>query len=269
MIPNYHSKFRFLYFVVLTFIMTGCGILGGDDIITNTDQKATAIFSEEINYTNQTRLNLNGISGLIQIVGQKNISRITITGERRVGSESVQDAEDHLKDLNVNIQDNGQEITVQTEQPQDSRGRLYEVDYVITMPDSMITLLVNAVSGNITIAKMADTVAVQHTNGEIQLNDLSGNTYVSLYTGSIISRISLPMNGVLIQQMYNGTIDLNIPTTTSSSFEAYTYSGTIGLNNLNLQNVTQTNISLSGTLGSGLGTIVLSIDSGIINVTGF
>jgi len=116
---------------------------------------------------------------------------------------------------------------------------------------------------------MADTVAVQHTNGEIQLNDLSGNTYVSLYTGSIISRISLPMNGVLIQQMYNGTIDLNIPTTTSSSFEAYTYSGTIGLNNLNLQNVTQTNISLSGTLGSGLGTIVLSIDSGIINVTGF
>ncbi|HKJ46176.1 MAG TPA: hypothetical protein VJ991_10145 [Balneolales bacterium] len=265
---RHHKHFTYLYPLWLLLLISGCGVVDSNKNVESTDQIATAEFSYEVNITNQQRLILNGINGPIQIDGRPGISKVTIIGERRVGSETMTDAEDHLQELEVKVEDGNDQIVVQTIQPDQTRGRLYEVNYIIAVPDSM-NIYVTDINGNIVISDMADTTMAQNINGEIELTNLTGNSYASVNNGTITSSINPPINGLLIQYIINGTINLVIPTSTSAEFEATNYNGSINLNNLNLQNPTQTNIALTGTLGAGEGSIVLGIVSGTINLTGY
>jgi hypothetical protein len=214
-----------------------------------------------------SRLKLQAITGANVILGKIQNDSIIITGTKRVRSESIDDAEQHLSDLQVSMQNLGSEVIVSTSQPQHTQNRAYEVDYIINLPNNM-AVYINAVTGSVTVTAMNDTVVIDHITGSVVVEESGGNAYVDLITGAIECDAIVPTNGVLDLLTVTGNINLTIPFNTSANFSANVTTGTIGLTNILLQNRVETDQSLSGMMGNGEGTITLRTITGDIAVTG-
>ncbi len=225
-------------------------------------------FSHELGLTGQLRLRLEAINGPVRITGTNNSHAVQVSGKRQVFSESTADAQENLSRLEVEVSRVGDEILVQTFQPQETFGRNYVVDYTITVPRDF-EIVVNNLNGEMILESLDNTVSITQTNGEVTLRDISGSTYLDLVNGQIDGEITLPTNGIIDWQTVNGQIDLAIPANTSAEFSAKVSNGTINFSNLQLRNEESTNRSLKGTLAGGEGTISLVSDNGTIKVTGF
>jgi hypothetical protein len=243
------------------------GVDSGDNV-SNTDFVAADSFSFEVEIGVHTRLSLEGINGNITITGLSGANSIIIEGERRVGSESTQDAEEHLQELEVSVTDMQSYVRVRTIQPDHSHGRSYVVDYTITLPQELEVVVAN-VNGIIVIDSASNSVTVANVNGQITLDEIFGSTSVQLVNGQIQAEVTLPADGVIGMSTVNGGIGLGIPQNTSAEFAAAVVNGTITISDLILKNPTSTANSLTGTLGDGQGTISLSTVNGTISVSGF
>jgi hypothetical protein len=267
---RHQSKFVTLFFLAACPLWISCGSdksVDSDNNASNTDFVAKESFSFRVDVTTHSRLRLDGVSGIIAITGEPESDSVLITGERRVGSESTQDAEAHLQQLQVAVQEIGNEIYVKTIQPEQTHGRKYEVDYSITLPEGL-EVSVNHVTGVVTINSVKNSVSVNHVTGQVLLDEISGSAVVSLVTGEIEAEVTLPEDGTIDFNLVTGNVELNIPQNTSAELSATVVTGTISTSDLVLQNQVSTPGSLSGTLGSGEGTISLSVVTGSITVRG-
>jgi hypothetical protein len=244
-------------------------IVGSDDNVSNTNFIASRTFSFEVDIVNQSRLSVESINGSVVITGRTGVNSAVITGERKVGSESVEDAEAHLEELEVSVSDLGNEILVQTTQPSETHGRSYTVNYDIALPND-IEVMITSINGNVEIDSIGNQVTTSLTNGQVILDEISGNTDIDLTNGNINAEVTLPLDGIMDLDITNGNIDLDIPINTSATFSAGVVNGLITISdNLTLHNPASTPTSRSGTLGGGRGTITLNTTNGNINVTGF
>ena len=244
------------------------GPLDTGDHVKNTDFVAEETVSFQVAVTDQIRLKVEAINGNVSIVGTSGANSVDIIGEKRVGSDSIADAQEHLQWLEVIVQSSADEILVKTTQPEETHGRSYVIDYTITLPPDLETLIEN-VNGVVTIYAMNNLVSVANINGLVALNEIFGNTQVVLVNGQIESEVTLPLDGVIDMSTVNGMIELHIPQNTSAQFSASVGNGVISLSNLDLQDQVSSSNSLSGTLGEGQGTISLSTGNGNIVVSGF
>lgn len=243
-------------------------IVSSDGDVGNTNFTATKSFSFQVDIINQTRLSVESINGNIIITGRTGSNSIVITGERRVGSESVEDAEAHLQELEVSVSDLGNEILVKTTQPGETNGRSYIVNYDITLPKGL-KVLTSSINGSVAIDSISNRVSTDLTNGQITLDEILGNTDIDLENGIIDAEVTVPLDGTADMRTTNGNIDLDIPQSTSAEFSATVVNGIITVSDLDLQDPVSTSSSLTGTLGDGRGTISLSTTNGNINVKGF
>ena len=265
------AKFVVLVALAACLLWINCGsdkTVDSDGDVNNTDFVAKESFSFRVDVVDHSRLRLEGVSGTITISGEPESDSVLITGERRVGSESTQDAEAHLPLLQVTVQEIGNEIYVKTTQPEQTHGRSYVVDYTITVPEGFV-VSVNHVTGIVSINSVKNSVSVNHVTGQVLLDEISSSAVVSLVTGEIEAEVILPEDGTINFNLVTGIVELNIPQSTSAEFSAKVVTGTISLSDLVLQNQVSTPGSLSGTLGSGEGTISLNVVTGSVNVQGF
>lgn len=240
----------------------------GISVVSNTNFQAVESFNFVLPVANHTLFTLIGINGEINIKGNPGGSSVTITGNKRVLSESVQDAQAHLQDLKVNVKDLQNEIRVETIQPTNTGGRSYIVNYTVNLPEFLKNNVTN-LNGIVTLASIDNEVTVLNMNGSSTLSNITGSASANILNGQIQATIILPLNGVIDMTTLNGDIDLEIPLNTSSSFSASVTIGTITMQNLILKNTVSTPTFLSGTLGDGQGTIVLeSKQTGNITITG-
>lgn len=269
-------KSTFIGFITLV-LFTICIFLFGctekkavdsGDNVSNTDFVAKHTFSFGVQVKDHTRLRLEGVNGDVMITGLSDTDSVIITGERRVGSESTEDAEEHLQKLEVSVKDLGNEVSVKTIQPEKAYGRSYVVDYNITLPKNFEVSASN-VSGLVALDSINNSVSIGHVSGQIRLDKISGSVFASLVSGQIEGEVTLPLDGTISMSVVSGSIELDIPQSTSAQFSASVVSGSISISNLILQNQVSTPDSLSGRLGDGRGTISLSVVSGNISVSGF
>lgn len=211
---------------------------------------ASEAFSYDIPASGHTSLRLEGVSGLVTIVGSPEAGSVRITGERRVTSDRPGDADLRLRDLEVEVDDLGNEVFVKTHQPSDSHGRNYNVDYEITLPADLELHITN-ISGN------------------VELRDTQGNAFVNVISGRIEARAALPLHGTIDMVSTSGGIDLRIPRTTSAEFSAGVVSGTINVSGLSMRNEYHNPNSIRATLGDGRGRISLNVTSGTVHVEGY
>ena len=268
-----HKITRLVFLILLTagLFWVSCSsdkTVDSEGNVNNTDFVAKESFSFRVDVTTHSRLRLEGVSGTVSITGEAGSDSVMITGERRVGSESAQDAEAHLPLLQVTVQEIGNEVYVKTTQPEQTHGRSYVVDYTITLPEDFL-VSVNHVAGIVSIESVKNSVSVNHVTGQVLLDEIYGSTVVSLVTGGIEAEVNLPENGTVNFNLVTGSIGLGIPQSTSAEFSASVVTGTISTSDLVLQNQVSTPGSLSGTLGSGEGTILLNVVTGSISVQGF
>lgn len=198
-----------------------------DSEVQNTDFAARENFSFEINLAGQTSLLLTAVNSAVIIIGTPVGNSVKIIGEKRVESDSTADAEQHLKQLEVEVQELTKEISVKTVQPEQSGGRNYLVDYTITLPMNL-------------------AVSVNQVNGSIE---------VSLVSSDITANL------------VNGTIEVHLSQDASAQLSAQTANGTITTSNLQLEDEKSSANSLEGKIGDGQNSIDLDLVNGNITVS--
>jgi hypothetical protein len=263
----------FLTFTAVSLAFLACGdddddTSGPGDGVDNNDFVAEASFRYAFEVVDHTRLRLEGINGDVSIAGLVDSDSIIVSGVRQVGSESMEDAQEHLHDLDVIVEDLGTEVYARTEQPLQTHGRSYTVNYVAFLPRELAVVAAN-VNGPLAISSVQNDVTAADVNGSILLDAVFGSATAALVNGTIEADVAIPLGGTIALGVTNGGIDLDIPQSTSAEFSAHVTVGSISVSNLDLYDVESTPTSLTGTLGSGEGTIALSTVNGNIHVTGY
>jgi hypothetical protein len=236
----------FLFSLILA---SGCGGGSHSSGFVDTRPWAQAPFAFDEAIGSQTALQLQGVSGKIEVTGIPGATSVTITGVRRVQANTLEDATAHLAKLEVIVSSSANEVLVETVQPESSAGRNYIVDYVIAVPQNF-------------------DYRIMSINGRILTDTIEGNVLLTLVSGDITASVALPPGGEMEMRAANGSIDLRIPQTTSAQLSATVAIGSISLTNLTLFNETVTPGSRTGTLGGGDGTITLGVGNGTIAVQG-
>lgn len=225
-------------------------IIGVYDHVRSTDFIAKKSFEFNVAVNSQKQLRLENVNGRVEISGSSGANVVRITGEKRVGSESLSDASAHLNDLDVKVENLADEVFVKSIHPKNSNGRNYVINYLIQLPESMALL-------------------VDNINGMITLTGIHACAVVSQVNGNIESEIAIPIDGNLNMTTVNGNINLGLPKNSSAEFSASLTNGNIRVSNLVLQNKSETFRSVRGKLGDGRGTVLVRTTNGNILVNGF
>ena len=204
----------------------------GPGNIVNTKAKAKESFSYNVDLTTQLTLRVDGINGSVNVVSVSGTNQVTISGEKEVRADTYSEAKAGLKNVQVEIDKNSNELIVKTLQPDYSDGKSYNLDYTIAVPSHL-------------------NVVVKNVNG------------------SISAKLYVAQNGTVDLSLQNGSIKLDVPQNTSAEFYARLEIGSITTQNLMFHNRVETSRTLQGTLGNGDGTISLNTTNGNINVSGF
>jgi osmotically-inducible protein OsmY len=224
---------------------------------------------DEIPVENHNRIIVEAINGEVVITGQSDAQNVTITAHLYVSSDSQEDADLHLDDLDILVTDSINEILIQTVQPQNINGRTYLVEYDIIVPNSF-EVETSQANGTIAILDIQNSVEVSNKNGDVLLSGIVGGIIADVENGSIDGTVVLPLNETIDLSVNNGGLELSIPTSTSAEFSATVHgTGEIIVSDLDLTDPLSTSKSLTGTLGDGESSIVLSTVNGNIEVIGF
>jgi len=228
---------------------------------------AQETFTSELFLVTDMRIRLEAVRGDIEIEGQDDADSVTVIAQKWVGSDSLEEAEMHLNELEILVTEEIEEILIQTSQPEDLQGRRYIVDYHIILP-SNLEIEVTLINGDVGVQDVQNSVVIDAVNGDVFLSNTAASAIVSLSNGSINSNMVLPLDGEIRMYTDNGNIDLGIPTSTSAVFAASVVNGVISDSNLEFDDAVQTSESLTGTLGNGEGMIDLGTVNGNISVVG-
>jgi hypothetical protein len=255
--------------------------------VNNTDYSASADFRVAIPLADLTNLSLEAVSGEIVILGVPNFMQdsIIVQGERRVESDSDADAQAHLQYLQVLTNASEHILSVRTDQPEQTEGRNYIVEYHIEVPEEFIVtasqvngtvwindmnadVIVSAVNGNLHVSG-AGTAAANVVNGFLSFESYVGTVHGSVVNGGIHAEVSLPLEGNCDLSITNGNIDLELPDTTSAHISANVVNGQIEVRDFTVSNPVITPHSFIGILGVGDGSITLDAVNGNILVQPF
>jgi len=215
----------------------------------------------------QVRIRLENINGTVEIVGDPNTSVALVRGERIVGSDSRSDAQQYLNRVTVQVDDQGDQIVVRTNQPNDSDGRRVVVDYDVIIPADMDVRVFN-INGEVEVEHFDSFVDIENTNGIVRVFDIYGDVEVDLVNGNVIGDVTPPPSAVVDFAVVNGGITLDLPASVSAMLEADVTNGGINLIGLSIVDATTTNRSLHGKLGGGDGLIDLQTVNGTITIRG-
>jgi len=254
--------------LIAFFSLSSCLVVDPIDHVGNTDYSARKSFSFDIAVKNQKHIEIENVNGQITINGKAGLSSVQIWGERIVQSDSYTDAEEHLENLQVVVKDGQDKISVKTDQPSVTYGRSYRVIYNIIIPDNW-DVSVESVNGRTEIDSLNADIAAGLVNGDFVLTNILGNITAGVTNGTIYGKITLPINGICAMSSVNGQIQLSIPETTSAALTAKVTNGTVSVTNLKLNNMVSSRNLVSGTAGSGQGTISIESVNGSISVSGF
>jgi hypothetical protein len=251
---------------VVLVLVAACG----DDDVESPDNRFSAsdTFAVVVTQSSRSGLDLTGINGTIAVEGVAGATAISVYAIARVESDSQADADARISQITVSVDSTGVAVLVETQQPSNTEGRNYVVDYAITVPQSF-NLFVTGVNGSVPLEGIEGFVTVDLTNGSVTLDDIVGGTTVNLVSGRVDGRVTIPPSGELDVDVASGIVNLGIPISTSAQFEAVTGSGTVTVVGLNLQGAVVERNRVTGTLGGGDGTVSVTAAVGDIIVEGF
>ena len=186
--------------MLAALLFTACGEDGINGIHSR-DYIAEEPFSFNIGLCGRTDFTLQGINGSIEVTGDPQASSISVSGVRRVKSDSQEDADAHLLLLEVVVDSSATEATVRTSQPTESEGREYIVNYTVTMPRDLV-LDVGTINGDVTVESIDADATIESVNGRLYTSGIRGNDTMTVINGQIHALASLPVEGELGNIIY-------------------------------------------------------------------
>ena len=145
------NKIKYIILLSVIVVFTGCvGDVIIDLNVTSTKYHAAELFSFNLTIDDENTISIVNVNGDIIIEASSTASNVLIEGERIVGSYSQRDADQHLGLLDVDVNSVGSLIYVESDYPEHSDGRLYQINYHIIVPEDF-------------------KINVTHVNGLIQI----------------------------------------------------------------------------------------------------
>jgi hypothetical protein len=232
-------------FLLLSIILT---ISCDENSVTSSDQFESKIDeSQVITLSAQTYLLVESTNGDIVISISDTASNIYCDITKKVRSRiSENDAQSHLSQIDITIEKNTADVKIEVDHPMND-DRDYEIVFDILLPNNFNYAL-NLGNGNISVNSSTKSLVINLGNGSVQTDVILLDTcFVSVSIG-------------------NGNMNLIIPGNTNAELSASVGNGNISNNGLNFQNQQITSRQYTGTLGSGVGIIVLSVGNGNITM---
>jgi len=248
-------------------------LLGGCDIddpyqnVDNTRYVATDEFEYETPVEGRHALDLNAINGKVEVIAIPGAQTVRIWGEKRVASDSDEDANEHLDNLEVRMIADDERISVRTAQPENTHGRDYRVDYSVRIPAGWAAVII-MVNGAAYLDNLSGDTSIELVNGEVVLRSIYGSLETRVTNGDVDARMVLAPGGRCDLSTVNGRIDLMVPRITSAGVTAGLTTGSISVSNLELHEAVRTKRTLKGVLGDGNGEILLQTVNGSIALNG-
>ncbi|MFH1654919.1 MAG: DUF4097 family beta strand repeat-containing protein [Pseudomonadota bacterium] len=232
---------RCFFLALLFFLTSGCGGDSSSSFIYEEDD------SDTLTLTTQTELIVEDTNGNIVITGSDTTDALTCSISKKVTSKiSDSDAQSHISDITVTVDNNAGNIRYEVAHPT-SDSRSYEVNFDIVVPNNF-NYVITLVNGNITLQSVTTSVDINLLNGTVNSDlILNDNCAVSIAVG-------------------DGDIDLTLPDTTNANLTASVVNGTINNAGLTFTNQQVSSTQFIGTLGTGDGSIVLSVGNGQIEM---
>jgi hypothetical protein len=209
---------------------------------------------------------IEGTNGRILVTRNSGGEAFVIRGEKRVGANSESDAAAGLAQITFDITEVGDELRIRSIHPV-GRNRQYVVNWVLEVPRRLFGQ-VASVNGDVTMESLDNGLLALVTNGVVTLTDIEGNTEVSVVNGNLIAAVSIEGDEFIDLSTVNGNIALSVPSATNAELDVRTDAGSVTVTNLTLTNEQITNNVVTGTLGTGEGTIDILTLNGNITVTG-
>lgn len=242
--------------------VSSCGdVLGPNEVVRSES------FDFQRDAAGRTGFQVIGINGTITVTGSTQSETFLISGVRQVRGCGRAQADGYFDDLEVEVTETAQDIVVRTLQPQNTSPCTLVVDYELTVPARLAGEVID-VNGEITITGLDQGVSVTLVNGPVTLADVEHATTVRLTNGSITADLVPAGTDRIDVLTVNGSIGLEIPTSTGAELTATVTNGTISITNLTVSNQVSSGTSITGTLGTGEGEIVVRTTNGSIALTG-
>ena len=257
---------RCLFGILAALTVAGCFLdsTGPDG---NQRAEASEPFSEQLDPAGSARLRLVGVNGSVTIVGGPLEGLVRVEGTRTVRSSSRSDAEQFLTQVTVQVEQEGDEISVRTLQPMATEGREVLVDYDLLVP-SHLDIEVAHVNGDVDVRSIDASVNVDNVNGAVAATDVVGDVTATLANGVLTGEVTLIPGGLVDLSVSNGDIELDVPTSTSAILEADVVNGSISVSGLTILDATTSTRSVHGRLGAGDGLVDLGVVNGTITLRG-
>ena len=233
-----------IVFISLFILLNGCN----EHFFMSNRYESTSTESKVIALNGQTNFTIENTNGNIDVSTSDTAKSIYCKIDKKVkSSESEKDANAHLSDININTTESGTRVKIKVTHP-NSDGRSYEIRFNIIMPDNF--------NYNLNLG-----------NGNISVNSSTKNLTINIGNGNAVADVVLNDNCSVSMSVGNGSIDMKIPGSTNASINAEVGNGSVSNSGLSFENVHSSSRTLSGKLGSGKGSIDLSVGNGSIAVS--
>ncbi len=232
---------RCAFLVLLALLAANCGGNAGSSFTAEEND------SQTLALTTQTALVIENTNGTITITGSDATAELTCLTTKKVTSTvSTSDAQGHISDIDVAVSEDADSVTYAVTHPT-SESRSYEVNFDITLPNHL-------------------NVVITLYNGNIALNATTTSVEVNLLNGTFVADLTLNDPCALAIDVGNGDIMLTLPNSTNAALTASVVNGAIINDGLIFTDQDISSTQFSGTLGTGDGSIVLSVANGQIEM---
>jgi len=235
---------RLLFLILLLFVTIGCD----EDSVSSSDQfEAETNETQVIILSAQTNFIVQSTNGIINVTASDTASNVYCDIKKKVRSKiSQNDAQSHLSDITILFPTNNADVKIEVDNPTND-DRDYETHLDILLPDNF-------------------NHELSLGNGNISVNSTTKYMVISLGNGNVTTEVILTDTCYTSASVGNGNLSFTIPDNTNATLVASVGNGLITNNGLNFQNQQITSRQFSGTLGNGVGDIVLSVGNGNITM---
>ncbi|MFC2039267.1 DUF4097 family beta strand repeat-containing protein [Chloroflexota bacterium] len=253
--------------LVVSLVAVGCG---GE----STDGDKPYEYKEEdtkiIELSGQTKLILRNTNGGIHIEGSDATDRIHVAIAKTVRSYSLEDAQEHMGDIEASDYKTAEEVHIEVEHPMTS-VRNYQADFAITLPihfDFEITVGNGSIElDNVESTETKAGVGNGYIGADMTLADSCAVDF-EVGNGNVHADMTLMDSCSMEFRVGNGNIEIKIPENTSTQVKASVGNGEITYAGLSFENIEVSLTELEGSLGDGNSNIILAVGNGDIQLRG-
>lgn len=258
--------FKFFYIILLAglFIIISCSESTAPDPLFE--------YKQDVNGSLQVDVNINKITlensiGYIFLNGSSDSLNASYVLNKTVKVKESSLAQTEFDKILFNYSTNSDSINCNINSPSVVFDN-YKCSLNINIPTGK-DIFVKKNNFGVQTYQLENNLHIETAKGECVVEGHGGSVEAITQSGNIDVMVLIPDSGYCKSYSVSGNITVQVPIGSSGSIVIKTTNGTVSFSNLNIHNLVQTSKQITGTIGTGSGTIYLESVNGNVLLKGF